>query len=81
MLSRKITSIRFIRSYTTKVGFIGLGNMGSRMAPHLVEKGNYQLFVHDVNEAAMESIQKSHGAIPCKTISSITKQADVIITM
>ena len=40
-----------------QIGFIGLGNMGSRMAKNLVNDG-HQLVVHDRSISAMEEICK-----------------------
>ena len=37
-----------------KVGFIGLGNMGSHMARHIIQAG-YEVMVHDLSETAAES--------------------------
>ena len=40
-----------------QVGFIGLGNMGSRMAANL-QQGGHQLVVHDRSITAMEEACK-----------------------
>ena len=56
------------------VGFIGLGNMGSRMAPHLMLKGGHKLFVYDINDHSVNQAA-SKGAIPCSSPKEVVKQA------
>jgi len=61
------------------VGFIGLGMMGSRMAPNLLKKnavGN--LFIFDANPQAMTSIAK---AKICKNVKEVAENSEIIITM
>ena len=38
----------------TKIGFIGLGNMGAKMAIHLL-KANYEVIGYDLNEKFKKS--------------------------
>lgn len=59
------------------VAFIGLGNMGARMANNLIKKGT-KLKVFDVVPAAAQSIQ---GATACKSPEEAASDASVIITM
>lgn len=40
-----------------QIGFIGLGNMGSRMVANL-RQGGHQLVVHDCSISAMEAVCK-----------------------
>ena len=53
----------------SSIGFIGLGNVGSKIANNIITKG-YKLYVHDLD------INKSHnliskGAIFCKSIEDL----------
>lgn len=43
-----------------QIGFIGLGNMGSRMAMNLLNDG-HRLVVHDRSITAMEQLCKAAG--------------------
>ena len=48
----------------TKIGFIGLGNMGAKMVLNLL-KANYEVIGYDINEMLMEPngismIMKTH---------------------
>ena len=60
------------------VGFIGLGNMGSRMASNLIKAG-HSLVVHDVVEAAVAAIV-AQGATSAVTPKEVAETADVIMT-
>ena len=61
-----------------KVGFIGLGIMGTPMAGHLLDAG-HTLYVHDIKPVAETLTAK--GAIPCPSGSEVATAAEVIITM
>ncbi len=62
-----------------KIGFIGLGLMGSRMANNLLHKEN-QLFVYNrTKEKAKPLIE--NGAVFSNTISELASQSEVVITM
>lgn len=61
------------------VGFIGLGNMGSRMAKNLVKAG-YNVAVHDINGDAMK-IFAGFGVPTKKTPFEVAEESDVIVTM
>ncbi|KAL2945373.1 putative 3-hydroxyisobutyrate dehydrogenase mitochondrial [Bienertia sinuspersici] len=61
------------------VGFIGLGNMGSRMAMNLLKSG-YRVCVHDMNGAAVK--QFLDKGVPSKeTPKEVAEVSDVVITM
>ncbi|CAO3361058.1 2-hydroxy-3-oxopropionate reductase [Azospirillum endophyticum] len=61
-----------------KVGFIGLGIMGTPMAGHLLDAG-HTLYVHDIKPVPAELTDK--GAIPCPSGAEVAAAAEVIITM
>ena len=61
-----------------KVGFIGLGIMGTPMAGHLLDAG-HTLYVHDIKPVAESLTAK--GAIPCPSGAEVAAAAEVIITM
>lgn len=63
----------------TKIGFIGLGNMGRPMAKNLIQAG-YSLSVYDIVEAAVEELVAA-GATRAKSCKEAAKGADLVITM
>jgi 2-hydroxy-3-oxopropionate reductase len=62
----------------SKVGFIGLGIMGSPMAAHLLN-GGHELYVHDLKPLPTELAEQ--GAISCASGKEVAQKADIIITM
>lgn len=64
-----------------KIGFIGLGHMGSPMASNLLKAG-HQLMVFDLSETAMTHLQQL-GAKTAASIAEIAKTTDldILITM
>ncbi|CAI0914808.1 TPA: 2-hydroxy-3-oxopropionate reductase [Serratia fonticola] len=61
-----------------KVGFIGLGIMGTPMAEKLIA-GGHQLYANTLNKVPPELVEK--GAITCATPKQVAEQADVIFIM
>ena len=61
-----------------KLGFIGLGNMGSRIALRLLDH-RYQLAVYDLNIRQAEAIA-ARGGIVAKTLLELAGTADVILS-
>ncbi|KAF5729288.1 hypothetical protein HS088_TW21G01451 [Tripterygium wilfordii] len=61
------------------VGFIGLGNMGSRMAKNLIKAG-YRLIVHDINRDVMNMFSNM-GAFTKETPAEVAEASDVVLTM
>ena len=61
-----------------KLGFIGLGNMGSRIAQRLLANG-YEVFVNDRNIAKADAIA-ARGGLVAETILELAGNADVILS-
>jgi 3-hydroxyisobutyrate dehydrogenase len=61
-----------------KLGFIGLGNMGSRIVQRLLDHG-YRVGVYDLDPAKTRTIAE-HGGIIAKSILELTQNADVILS-
>ncbi|KAL0442440.1 UNVERIFIED_CONTAM: LRR receptor-like serine/threonine-protein kinase GHR1 [Sesamum latifolium] len=61
------------------VGFIGLGNMGSRMANNLVKAG-YNVVVHDVNHDVMKKFSDK-GILTKNSPLEVAEASDAVITM
>ena len=62
----------------TNVGFVGLGNVGSKVANNIISNG-YKLYVHDLDEKKSQSLV-SKGAIFCKSIEELIPEVSVLIT-
>ena len=64
-----------------RVGFIGLGVMGSAMAGHLA-KGGHALALYDIAPDAIERVAARHaGALPAKSPRAVAEASDVVFTM
>ncbi|KVI03458.1 probable 3-hydroxyisobutyrate dehydrogenase, mitochondrial [Cynara cardunculus var. scolymus] len=75
---RRISS-SIIPSHLERVGFIGLGNMGSRMASNLIKAG-YNVAVHDINLSVIKMF--SDKGISVKgSPREVAEMSDVVITM
>src|SRR5580700_6359345 len=61
-----------------KLGFIGLGNMGSRIAQRLLDHG-YQLEVYDRDSAKAEAIAANSGVVANNRFE-LARTADVILS-
>ncbi|MBJ6724139.1 NAD(P)-dependent oxidoreductase [Geomesophilobacter sediminis] len=62
-----------------KVAFLGLGNMGSAIAPHLIEAG-HQLAVYNRTRSKAEQLEAA-GARIASTPGDAAGDVDVVITM
>ena len=63
----------------TQIGFIGLGNMGAKMATNLL-KTKYEVIGYDINEEYVENLLPK-GMKKANTLNDIHKDTDVVITM
>ena len=61
-----------------KIGFIGLGIMGTPMAGQLIQAG-HKLFVHTRSKVRAEIANSS--ATVCASAKAVAQQADIVITM
>lgn len=63
----------------SKVGFIGLGNMGGHMARNLIKKG-YPLVVYDVSKDLVDSLKES-GATAAGSPADVASEVTNVVTM
>ena len=63
----------------TKIGFIGLGNMGTKMTMNLL-KANYEVIGYDINKAFVKKLLPQ-GLKQAKNLSDISQDTDIVITM
>ncbi len=61
-----------------KIGFIGLGIMGTPMAGHLI-KGGHELYLYSLPAVPKELV--AAGGKACANAKEVAKSADIIITM
>src|SRR5882762_3893048 len=64
-----------------KVGFIGVGRMGSNMARRLKESGYEVSAVYDANAVTAQSVAQELGCQAAEQLKHVTKASDVIITV
>lgn len=62
-----------------KIGFIGLGNLGTPIAENIIEKGN-QLFVYNRTASKTKALTDK-GATAIASVKELAATCDVIITM
>jgi len=62
----------------SRIGFIGLGNMGGRMAKNLHDAG-YPLIGYDIDAAKCEALAAT-GATAGKNTTEVVKSSDVLMT-
>ena len=64
----------------TRVGFIGIGNMGNPMAGHLVKAG-WKVSVYDTDPEKVRGFTSAHGGSKAASLAELAKTSDVVITM
>jgi 3-hydroxyisobutyrate dehydrogenase len=64
-----------------KIGFVGVGRMGSNMARRLKESGYEIAAVYDVNTAGAQTLAQELGCQAAGELKQVTKLSDVIITV
>ena len=62
-----------------KIGFIGLGNVGSKIAYNILKNKNYSLYVFDLNKKNSKKLV-SQGAILSNSIEELITSVTVFIT-
>jgi 3-hydroxyisobutyrate dehydrogenase len=64
----------------TRVGFIGVGNMGAPMVGNL-RKAGWNVTVYDADPAKVKSVTEAHGAAAAASLAELGRGSDVVITM
>ena len=64
-----------------KIGFVGVGRMGSNMARRLKDCGYEISAVYDLNRSAAQSLADELGATHCTELADITAASEVVITV
>ncbi|XP_034243453.1 3-hydroxyisobutyrate dehydrogenase, mitochondrial [Thrips palmi] len=71
-------TLDFQRSFS-KIGFIGLGNMGNPMVKNLMKKG-HKVAVYDIKKDSVADLAKA-GATGCGSVAEAVDGADAVVTM
>lgn len=64
-----------------RIGFVGVGRMGSNMARRLKEQGYTVSAVYDVNAPVAQALAQELGCEACAELKQVTKLSDVVITV
>src|SRR5262249_4599489 len=64
----------------TRIGFVGIGAMGARMAANLARAG-YPLMVRDTDRAREQAFIESHQARAATSLAELGHGTDVVICM
>ena len=70
--------MKLLAARQVTLGFIGLGNMGSRIVQRLLDRG-YGLTVHDQDDTKAEALALN-GAVPANDIAELAQSSDVILS-
>jgi len=70
--------MNLLTNENTRLGFIGIGNMGSRIARRLLEHG-YKLMAYNRSREAAEALIK-HGAKVADSVPKLANESDVILS-
>lgn len=63
-----------------KIGFVGIGAMGTPMAGHLAAAG-FELSVYDIDTARVRSFLATRRAAAARTLAELGAQSSLVITM
>jgi 3-hydroxyisobutyrate dehydrogenase len=64
-----------------KIGFVGVGRMGSNMARRLKDMNFPVVAVYDANQPAAQALGQELGCEACSELAQVTRLSDVIITV
>ena len=64
---------------STRIGFIGLGNMGGPMAANLVKAG-HEVLGFDLSDAALAALEAAGGK-RAASVAALAAEADVVVSM
>ena len=65
----------------TRIGFVGVGRMGSNMALRLHERGYPIAAVYDLRRDAAESVAEATGAAVATSLADVTRASEVVFTV
>jgi len=65
----------------TRIGFVGVGRMGSNMALRLHERGYPIAAVYDARREAAESVAEATGAAVAASLADVTRASEIVFTV
>jgi 3-hydroxyisobutyrate dehydrogenase len=69
-----------ITQKSTRVGLVGVGNMGNPMTANLIKAG-WQVCVYDADGAKTRAFVEAHGGAVARSLEELGKKSNVVITM
>ena len=86
--ARSVDTLKSVRRFArdqwmaseTRIGLIGIGAMGGRMAANLARAG-FDLAVHDADRAKAQRFTQSHQARAATSLRDLGRSSDVVIAM
>jgi 3-hydroxyisobutyrate dehydrogenase len=69
-----------VTASTSKIGFVGIGNMGQPMAAHLIKAG-WTVTVYDIDRVKTEKFVGDHGGTIANSLEELGRNSNVVITM
>src|SRR4051794_29478843 len=67
--------------HSEKIGFVGVGRMGSNMARRLKECGYQISAIYDTHTANAQALAQELGCVTTEELKKVTLLSDVIITV
>ena len=64
----------------SRIGFIGLGNMGLPMAKNIATEKQHSIYVYDLNEKILTHELWPDNVVPTKDLLELARYSDIIIT-
>src|ERR1051325_1601832 len=75
------TDSNLIKIMNERIGFVGVGRMGSNMARRLKECGFTISAVYDANTATAQSVAQELQSLAADDLKQVTALSDVIVTV
>ena len=67
---------------SSRLGFVGLGSMGSKMVEHLKKSGGYEaITIFDSNSKTTKGVAKETGTSVGKNLKDVASNSDIILSM
>lgn len=75
------TAIQFYSHMNEKIGFVGVGRMGSNMARRLKECGYTISAIYDIHAPTAQALAQELGCVAAESLKQVTSLSNVIITV
>ena len=78
---RAFRELQILPIMKEKIGFVGVGRMGSNMARRLVECGYDVSVVYDIHFPTAARLARELGTTHARTLAAVTSAADIVFTV